>query len=191
MRLKQSGPRRPGGTVAGEIRIRRNHTTTTVGVNGSSLAGLAVEFAGQNLEAERCLLAAGWLDPIGLHDAGFRAGLRGWHFTLPEHSFLYCAVCLSAADGIKLTVADTARIARAVGVALTEDDIFDIVLCTDAMPHELDSLAETVVDFAEQRAAAWDHFEGYRDIITSSVIPARKVTQLVTATRFPVRRLSA
>ncbi len=70
----------------------------------TTLASLGVDFAARVYEAERRLIAAGWIDPVGLHDAACRYGLCGKRFGDPRCGFLYSFLATCAERGIHPTV---------------------------------------------------------------------------------------
>jgi len=125
-------------------------------------------FAERVVNAERTLLRAGFGDPAAMNDESFVQGLRGEHFVLPEHSFLFCALCWSADLGHYLSIADALKLARFADVPLHGDDLNDILWspATDYCAAMLPQYVETVRDNGEQFTRARECFSEGGCILT-------------------------
>jgi len=148
----QKCPRRLGGQVAGEYR-NAPHYTRSVPSDNISVEDLGVAFAAEALEAERICLSMGWLDPIGLNNAAYDAGLNGRHFSTLEHSFVFAYCCCCAAQRHKPVVREVSRLAKDHGLYLPEDDVFSILIPPLSVIEDgrIGEYVAAVIDFAHRR----------------------------------------
>ena len=123
--------------------------------NGQHVQQLAEIFAGHVIEAERTLLSAGLWDPPGLHKHALDGGLAGWHFTLPEHSYVFAYLCLSVENDRAPSDVEALELAKVAGVALDHDDL-SFIVATDHDPRLWAVYVEQVRENAEsfKRASA-------------------------------------
>ncbi len=115
---------------------------------------VALDFANEMLEAERCLVASGWLDPVALNNSAFELGLSGYHFcdTLP--SILYCYLCLCADNDRAPSPAEFCDLANRNLVVVSEDELIELVLGTRTQAGQIREYALLVIDFASRRSRA-------------------------------------
>ena len=114
-------------------------------------------FAERVVNAERTLLSAGIWDPLGLHEHACEHGLAGWHFVLPEHSYVFAYLCLSVENDHLPTDAEALELAKVAGLALDASDLRYIV-ATDHDPRLWSEYVSTVKGNAEQFTRARECF---------------------------------
>lgn len=138
---QQECPPRPGGPEAGRNTEHPNHTTTSDNFKA-------------DIEAERRLLALGWLQPNELNDTGYRLVLRSDDFTWIGHGFVYTFICLCAENGITPTIGDCLRLASKTSVELTADQLDNILFSTEILDGELVNYAYDVLRASQKRSEA-------------------------------------
>jgi len=116
------------------------------------------------VEAERRLLALGFLQPDQLDDIGFRLGLRSDDFTWIGYGFLYTYVCLCGEQGITPTVEECVQLAAANSVELTARQLNDILFNTDIRDGELVNYAHDVLRASQRRSEAL-----FRDLVRDTI----------------------
>lgn len=125
------------------------------------------DFVEQRLEAEKCLLALGWMRPHELNDIGFQLQLCGSHFSTYEHSIIYTYACLTAQAGFKLDVLECIDLGAKHSIDLDGNYLFNLILQTDIADGMLRTYAEAVLDYARRRKRAEQCFDQWRYILTS------------------------
>lgn len=114
-------------------------------------------YAFRIVEAERSILAVGWLDPAGLNEAACDAGLTGGDFAEEKHSFQFAYLCMAAHLGRRPTIGEALTLATTADVYLDWDDLSAVLrhIDDDALPSSmLPTLAETVVENSRDRDRA-------------------------------------
>jgi hypothetical protein len=126
---------------------------------------LAETFSARVVEAERILLSAGLWDPPGLHEHACEHGLAGWHFVLPEHSYVFAYLCLSVENDHVPSDSEAVKLAKVAGVGLDPGDLRYIV-ATDHDPRLWSEYVETVRENGEQFKRASECFSEGGTILT-------------------------
>jgi len=134
-------PPRPGGPEAGRNTEHPNHTARSDDFKTA-------------VQAERRLLALGWLQPSELNDTGYRLGLRGDDFSWVGHGFVYTFLCLCGEHGITPTIGECLRLALKNSVELKADQLDDILFFTDNRDSELVNYADDVLHASQNRSEA-------------------------------------
>lgn len=128
--------------------MHTNHTNRVVKTPDER----GIRFAAEMIEAERRLLAIGWLDCAALNDAGFISGLRGWHFAIPLHSALYTYLCCKAERHSPPRIAEAVSLTRPYAwiedcELLTLIEIYGVdALVGPAAEKNLLRLAQTIIN---------------------------------------------
>ena len=156
-----------------------NHTSTPTNVQH-----LGEVFAARVVEAERTLLSAGLWDPLGLHEHAYEHGLAGWHFVVPEHSFVFAYLCLSVESDHAPSDSETVELAKLAGVTLHSEDLHYLI-ATDHDPRLWTAYVATVRHNAEQFTRARECFSEGGCILTGLLAsefdvvirPRRKVSR--------------
>jgi len=137
----QKCPPRPVGPVAGRNTEHANHTARSDDFKTAD-------------EAERRLLALGWLQPNELNDTGYRLGLQSDDFSWIGHEFVYTFVCQCGEHGITPTIGECLRLASKTSVELTADQLDDILFFTVIRDGELVNYAADVLRASQKRSEA-------------------------------------
>lgn len=129
------------------------------------LADAGQVYAYRILDAERSVLAVGWLDPVGLNEAACDAGLTGGDFVEEKHSFQFAYLCTAAHLGRRPTIGEALTLATTADVYLDLDDLSAVLrhIDDDAFPSSmLPMLAKTVVENSRDRDRAQT---GLREVV--------------------------
>lgn len=126
---------------------------------------LANEFLSLCLEAERCLLCIGWMQPTNLNQIGYQLQLAERHFCQQEHSFVYTYLRKTTQAGKHPDIDECLRLASKIPVDIDEYYLFNLILWTDIQDGMLRTYAETVLDFARKRYRADQCYREYRHIL--------------------------
>lgn len=122
------------------------------------------QFASRVRAAECTLVAAGWRDPVALHDEALRAGLSGEHFyfDLPRYIFVY--VLEAALGGFRPCVTRDGATdpnsvpflyaARAAGLVVREWDVWSALFDFDFRSALLPDYVAIVLDLYRRRVRA-------------------------------------
>ncbi len=131
---------------------------------------IASVFANRILEAERCVLCAGWRDPVALNEAACDAGLTGGCFVDARHSLQLAYLCTCAELDRRPTTAEALAVAaKCPDVYLDADDLDDVLWRDAAYPSMLAMLTETVVENARQRERAHECLREAVGILTGAI----------------------
>jgi len=126
---------------------------------------LADDFAQQVNEAERSVLAAGFLDPVGLNDHAFLCGLSTDDFASARHRWLFYALCACADRGIEPTVPGIAGLALRHKIPIDEDDLCGLVLGTQTNCRMMHAYCATVRHYSRRRKIARKHLRTVGQIL--------------------------
>lgn len=121
--------------------------------------------AAEIIDTEQRFISDGLLDPPGINDAGFRAGLTTEHFADPSHASLYEYICRAAETGEQITIEKA--VAHAGKNLLTAEDVrFIAKRLFEKAPSSatLDELAQKIVD-NHRRVERWRELGRERDAI--------------------------
>lgn len=141
-----------------------NPTTSVESVN------LADEIARQTREAERCLVAQAFLNPIGGWNAAVKVKLSGEDFAFPEHSALFRYCLLAAQRGFDPTSKQCVELLAAVGIALTESDVEELALETQTHHSQIELYARQVAYYARKRRQAKRLQKRLTEVFASDVV---------------------
>lgn len=115
---------------------------------------LAANFIGNALEAERRLLASGWHDPQGMHDAACRSGLCGASWCDDGHAYVFQHICARHEAGIEPNYMTCLALAREQGVPLIRQHLFELVCFQPEADPTLDELVSIVASNHQRREHA-------------------------------------
>ena len=133
-------PRPVGETgIAGAYGRRPNHTATSDNFKAS-------------VEAERRLLALGFLQPGELNDTRYQLGLRSDDFTWIGHGFLFEYIVDCADRGSNPDFNECVRLGTERGVEIDESCLHDILFGTDFRDGELVNYAHDVLRASQNRS---------------------------------------
>jgi len=105
------------------------------------------------VEAERLVLALGWLQPGELSDTGYRLGLQGNDFSWVGHGFLFEYIVDCGERGVTPTVNECVGLAADRCVEVDAAFLFDLLLNADFRDGELVNYAFDVQRASQDRAS--------------------------------------
>lgn len=103
-----------------EITMVENLTRTRPATQGRvrTIGEVAAFFVGRVLQIERKYVSAGWWDPTGMSDAGFRVGLRVEHFGDVALGAIFHYLALCAEHGVDPEVVQCVKLGESWGIRL-------------------------------------------------------------------------
>lgn len=119
--------------------------------NVKSIGEVVLDFTAEVLESERRLVAAGFVDPIALHDAAHRHGLYGARFGCRMCDITYSTLCSCAECGVTPSISLCLEMAKLEHVPIVDHWFEWLLRETDFDPKRIDLYAEEVLRLAEVR----------------------------------------
>ena len=169
----QKCPPRPVEPVAGRNTEHPNHTARSEDFKTA-------------VEAERQLLALGWLQPSELNDTGYRLGLRSADFPWIGYGFAYCYLCLCGETGITPTAERCVQLAADNCVELTQRQLDDILFNTEFRDGALVNYAADVLRASQRRLEAL-----IRDLVRDTLRAVNRGLRIDAEHKMCKRRRSA
>ena len=159
MRLARSAPDGPGddAMIQQKYDARQVDSARSVGFNGihRSLRDTAERILLRSIEVERRFVAAGWHDPIELHDAAYRHGLCGDRFADRLLGYVYCYLAHCAEAGREPDISECIAVAEWLGnvplLRADEDWVVNLIWDGNASLSRTCSYAAGVACLADLR----------------------------------------
>lgn len=134
-------------------------------MNNNPANNYETEYIAKTLNAERCCLTLGWLNPTNLNDAGCKIKLSSDHFHSDVHGFIYYYICWCTEQKETPEVEDCCKRANELNVHIDIDDLFNLINQTDVIDGSIDLYVGGVLDAFNRRENAKQHHKQFRHVI--------------------------
>jgi len=176
MKRKQKGPR-PGLVGTGNAGGTKNRCcqNPTTGCGDRQVA----DFLARTYEAERRCVAAGWYEPIGLHDAAYQHGVRGDRFANRECGFLYSYLATCAELKRVPDVDEAAHLGRDHDADFTAAELLDLLIGYGPTGHDdIDDLMAAVAFYHRSWERARRHLRMFIALVGAE--PSKRTATLLS-----------